>query len=135
TSASAHFCTFPVTTTCSATDVGKRISGGSIPDGATIATVNSTSSVVIACTGCLPSPAVAIAGISAASNFNMSIEPLNPTSSTRVVTDAHFLTTTSICSVSAKFSASDRGLAVAPAPGSPDFTGTTVGQLRISATS
>jgi hypothetical protein len=65
TSASAHFCA-PAITGCASTqtDVGKRISGGDLPDGATIASVTNATTVTLACAGCVGG----FTGVSTASN-------------------------------------------------------------------
>jgi len=117
TSATAHFCAAYAGNTCfGKTDVGKAISGGSLPDGATISAVASATSVTIVCTGCI---GTAISAIQAGSALNLSIEPTSPSTSTRLIADAHFNSTTVICSNSAKFAATDVGLPVAAAPGAP----------------
>src|SRR5438552_861526 len=48
-------CTFTATGHFVTADIGRFISGGSLPDGGTIATVVSTTQVTIACAGCLGS--------------------------------------------------------------------------------
>ena len=133
TSATAHFCAAYVGNTCAGvTDVGKRISGASLPDGATIAAVTNANTAVIGCVGCLPTAAGAILGIQGGNTLSLSIQPTKQTSSTRFVSDAHFNSPTAICSVSAKFVSTDVGLAIATAPGAPAFTGATPANLRIS---
>jgi hypothetical protein len=87
----------------SVADIGRYLGGGSLPDGATIATVASTSQVTIACTGCLGSWQAAIA---AGTAIPLTIAPKNPSTSMRYVTDAAFSGTT-LTSASAHFAVTD----------------------------
>lgn len=100
TSATAHF--------VSALDVGKRLSGGNLPDGSTIASVTNTTTAVLTCTGCVP---VGFGSVTAANNLPFSIEATSAATTNRFVTDATFSGTT-ITSTTAKFGSSDVGLAV-----------------------
>jgi hypothetical protein len=96
-SASAHFLT--------GTDTpGKTIGGGSIPDGATIVSVVSSTEVSIS------------AGTSvSASNQNLGIASGNPVTSARESIDAVFTAANKMCSPSARFAATDLELPVTSA--------------------
>jgi hypothetical protein len=123
TSATAHFCGGASTCT-SPTDVGKNISGGDLPDGATIATVNSLTSVTLACTGCVGG----FTGVSSASAQVIALSPANPPTSARYITDFNpAAATRTITSASAEFSPSDVGLPVIFNPPIATLAGARIG--------
>lgn len=100
TSATANF---------AAGDVGMRLSGGSLPDGATIASVTPPSTAMLACTGCIPA---GFGSVQNGSSLPITMEPPSAPTSNRFVTDALFTAASTITSTTAKFAASDLGLAV-----------------------
>ena len=123
TSATAHFCGGASTCT-SPTDVGKGLSGGDLPDGATIATVNSLTSVTLTCTGCIGG----FTGVSGASNLVLTLSPAVTPTSARYVTDFNPVAATrTISSASAEFSPSDVGLPVIFNPPIATLAGARIG--------
>ena len=98
-----------------ATDVGKGFSGGDIPDGATIASVDSATQVTLTCTGCV---GTAFTGVStcpttgSCSTVVFSLEPTSAQTSARYVTDGTFTNPHTISSPTASFANSDIGLPV-----------------------
>jgi hypothetical protein len=98
TSASANF---------RSDDVGARISGGDLPDGATISAVNSTTDVTMTCAGCVGG----FTGVSSASNQVISLSPANPPTSSRYVTDGTSSGKT-LSSATAEFAKSDIGMEI-----------------------
>jgi hypothetical protein len=130
TSATAHFCGGASTCT-SPTDVGKGFTGGDIPDGATIATVNSLTSVTLACTGCVGGftgvstcPTTGICG-----NIVLGISPNPAPTSSRYVTDGTSTGTRVLSSASAEFSPSDTGLPIVFVPPIATLAGARVGTV------
>jgi hypothetical protein len=107
TSATAHFCGGASTCT-GPSDVGDTVSGGDLPDGSTISTVNSTTSVTLTCTGCIGG----FATVSSASNLVLGITPGTQPTSARYVTNGSTNGTKVLSSTTAGFSASDVGLNV-----------------------
>jgi hypothetical protein len=108
-----------ISTVCSATanftsqDVGKTISGGNIPNGATIMGVTPPTKATVT-----PST-----GITAGSGLSLSIGPATTTTTTRELTDASYASGgTTITSASAKFNPSDIGLVVTPGTGETGLT-------------
>jgi len=102
TSASANF---------KAGDVGAGVSGGDLPDGAQIGTVNSVTSVTLICTGCVGG----FTGVSSASAqvITLSPNPAHSPTSARYVTDVTAPGTNKvITSATAGFATSDVGLPV-----------------------
>lgn len=97
------------------TDVGMGFGGGDLPDGATIATVNSSTSVTLACNGCV---GTAFSNVSTCptsgtcGTVGLSIEPTSAQTSARFVTDGTFSNSHTISSTSAEFAKSDIGLVV-----------------------
>jgi hypothetical protein len=90
-------------------DVGARVSGGDLPDGATISTVNSATSITLICTGCIGG----FTGVSSASNQVIALAPANPPTSARYVTDLSESGATKILvSPTAEFANTDIGLPV-----------------------
>jgi hypothetical protein len=113
TSATAHFCA-AASATCSNGDVGMRISGGDLPDGATVLSVQSATQVTTTCTGC-----IAAAHASSASGLPITLQRPNANTSFRYVTGASFSGAHTINSADAKFAGSDIGLVVTGAGISP----------------
>ena len=107
------------------TDVGKRLSGGDLPDGATIATVNSVRNVTLTCTGC----GGGFALVSSASNQVLSLSPGRPPTSSRYVTDGTASGTRVLSSATAKFAASDVGLPIVFVPPIATLAGARVGTI------
>jgi hypothetical protein len=103
TSATAHFL---------AGDVGARMSGGDLPDGATIATINSVSSVTLACVGCT----AGFAGVSTATGIPLTIDPATPPTSARYVTDGSSGANKILSSATAEFANTDVGMPVVFSP-------------------
>jgi len=98
-----------------ASDVGAQISGGDLPDGATISAFpgtgcgTATTSVNLVCTGCVGG----FTGVSSASSQVITLSPANPPTSTRYVTDISAPGTNKvITSATAGFANSDIGLPV-----------------------
>jgi hypothetical protein len=115
TSASAHFL---------ANDVGKGLSGGDLPDGATISLVNSVTSVTLVCTNCVGG----FTGVTAHSALVLTLSPANPPTSARYVTDfSEAVAGRTITSASAEFSPSDVGLPVIFTPAIAGLAGARIG--------
>jgi len=113
-----------------ATDVGMGISGGDLPDGATIQTVNSKTSVTLACTGCIGGVAP-----SNASGLVLILTPTKPPTSSRFVTDGSCGGGNRVLiGGSAMFAPSDIGLPInfvppINAPSANNMTGARVGAV------
>jgi hypothetical protein len=133
TSATAHFCGAPGATTGNCvgiSDVGARVSGGDLPDGATISAVNSQTSVTLICTACTGG----FAGVSTASAQPISIDPKTPNTTTRYATDvtAGGASGRTLTSATARFNKDDIGLGVTVTGPAPALT-PVAGRFRISA--
>jgi hypothetical protein len=90
-------------------DVGARVSGGDLPDGATISTVNSTTSITLICTGCVGG----FTGVTSHTAQVISLAPANAPTSARYVTDVTAPGTNKvITSPTAEFANTDVGLPV-----------------------
>jgi hypothetical protein len=110
----AHFCK-PSLFGCATAvdDTGARVSGGSLPDGATIATVDGYTQVTLQCVGCIGGPGIpAFTGVVTASNVILSITRPNAPTSARYVTDGTFTNPHTITSIGARFATTDIGLTV-----------------------
>jgi len=119
TSATAHFI---------ANDVGKGLSGGDLPDGATISTVNSVTSVTLVCTGCVGG----FTGVTAHSALVLTLSPANPPTSARYVTDfTESVAGRTISSAAAEFSPSDVGLPVIFSPAIAGLAGARIGTTAL----
>lgn len=116
TSASAHFL---------ANDVGKTVTAGDLPDGSTISTVNSTTSVTLVCSGCVGG----FTGVSSASNLVLALAPNPVPTSARYVTDGSATGTRVLTSASAHFAASDVGLPIVFNPAISTLAGARVGSI------
>ncbi len=134
TSATAHFCT-PALTGCTTTqtDVGKRISGGDLPDGATIASVTNATTVTLACTSCVGG----FTGVSTASNQVITLSPADAPTSARFVTDYTAPTggSRTITSATAEFAKTDVGLPVIFNPAIPAVAGARIGTVAADGSS
>jgi hypothetical protein len=106
-------------------DVGAGLSGGDLPDGATIATVNSATSVTLACTGCVGG----FTGVSAASGLVLTISPANPPTSSRFVTNGSGAGTRVLTGGAAEFAPSDVGLPINFVPPIATLAGARVGTI------
>jgi len=102
-----------------AADIGKQISGGDLPDGATISAVNSATSVTAVCTGCVGG----FTGVSSASNLVISLAPAVEPTSSRYVTDGSSGANKILTSATAEFANSDIGLPVVFNPAIPAAAG------------
>jgi hypothetical protein len=116
TSATAHFI---------ANDVGKGVVAGDLPDGATISTVNSATSITLVCTGCVGG----FTGVSSASGLNLALSPANPPTSARYVTDGSSGANKILTSATAEFAATDVGLPVVFNPAIPTVAGARIASV------
>ena len=126
TSATAHFC--GGASTCTApSDIGARVSGGDLPDGATIASVQSLTQVTLTCTGCI----AGFASTTSASGQAMSIDPATPPTSTRYAVDVTTGGTggRTLTSATAKFASTDVGMPVVFNPAVPALLGARIGSV------
>jgi hypothetical protein len=134
TSATAHFC--GGSSTCTApSDVGARVSGGDLPDGATILTVNAINSITLTCTACvggftgvtkapdstcLPNPCPAIV---------LTLDPANPPTSARYVNDGTSGANKTLSSATAKFASTDVGMPVVFNPAIANMNGARIATI------
>lgn len=117
TSATANF---------KAADVGNGLSGGDLPDGATIATVTSATSVTLACTGCAPGSFTAVTSASAQV---ITISPAVLPTSSRYVTNGSGAGTRVLTGGGAEFAPSDVGLPINFVPPIATLAGARVGTI------
>jgi hypothetical protein len=128
---SGSACVSSVKANFKAGDVGMALSGGDLPDGATISAFpgtgcgTATTSVNLTCTGC----GGGFALVSSASAQVFSISPSTTPTSSRYVTDGTSTGTRLLSSASAHFAAGDVGLPIVFVPPIATLAGARVGTI------
>jgi hypothetical protein len=111
-------------------DVGMSLSGGNLPDGATIASV-AGNVATLACTGCVGG----FVGVSAATGLVITLTPSTPPTTSRFVTNGTPTGRTITTSTGNLFANSDIGLPIAFVPPIATLAGARVGTVAANGTS